>query len=427
MFSWNKAAMACLIIAGLIGPAMAQVPGSPESYTPQTTPYTGTEAWFCSRPGPVKGRCDANDLFSSPAFVSSLASPPCIGCSVPGAIAATALSASGAVSGAGFSNYFAAPPPFGSLTPNTAAATMLSASSSNGGYLTTTIDSRNNNTNGILVSGASSTLAQEITQSPLQIAWNPGFTGSPGGTFNTAGLTVTTTSTKTDQIYPWGIIGVVKNFTDVATPGNPNAVAINGTTFTYPVTASSASSSWGGNFVVDESNAAGITDPTLGYRIGTELDVYLNAADTTDINLKRIGLLIGVGPTSASTAVHGCCGIDISPGLGTLDYGIIFWPQGGATGNITTIIENPLSASHFTNFLVSPGFVVDNAGNTTANTMKLVSMTFATLPTCNAGSDGTVAYITDASATPAYNATVSAGGGSNRTLVLCRNSAWTFH
>jgi len=78
----------------------------------------------------------------------------------------------------------------------------LLSSSGGGGYITTAIDNRNNNTNGIQITGASTTQNQEITKSPLQVNWSPGFTGSPGGTFNTAAITAITTSNKSDQIYP---------------------------------------------------------------------------------------------------------------------------------------------------------------------------------------------------------------------------------
>ena len=99
MFLWNRAAAAFCLVC-IASSAMAQVAGSPGSYTPQTTPYTGTEIWYCSRPGPIKGSCSANNLFTSPSFTSSLsaalpgllAAPPSIGGTTPGQVSATALS-----------------------------------------------------------------------------------------------------------------------------------------------------------------------------------------------------------------------------------------------------------------------------------------------------------------------------------------------
>ena len=60
--------------------------------------------------------------------IGSLSVPPPIGNTTPNTGAFTTLSASGAVSGAGFSSYLLAPPPIGSGTPNTGAFTTFSAS-----------------------------------------------------------------------------------------------------------------------------------------------------------------------------------------------------------------------------------------------------------------------------------------------------------
>ena len=204
----------------------------------------------------------------------------------------------GGITGTGNAVLSASPTITGTLTSQG-----LLSSSGGGGYLTVDIDARNNNTNGIQITGASTTKAQEITQSPLQVNWNPGFTGSPGGTFNTAAIQAITTSTVNDQIYPWGIIGIVNNHTDVLTTGNPNAVAVNGTVFTYTVASSQAPSSYGGNFVIDTINAAPVVNPTA-YMIGVEIDGYYPTGSGTDANAKRIGLLVGAGPMTADLTVH---------------------------------------------------------------------------------------------------------------------------
>lgn len=60
---------------------------------------------------------------------ATFASPGAIGSTTPNTGAFTTLSASGTVSGAGFSNYLAAPPAIGSTTPNTGAFTTLAANS----------------------------------------------------------------------------------------------------------------------------------------------------------------------------------------------------------------------------------------------------------------------------------------------------------
>lgn len=72
----------------------------------------------------------ANTWTAPQSFSAGLAGP--IGASAPSTGAFTGLSASGAVSGAGFTNYFASPPTLGSTTPNTGAFTTLTANSYNG-------------------------------------------------------------------------------------------------------------------------------------------------------------------------------------------------------------------------------------------------------------------------------------------------------
>jgi hypothetical protein len=61
----------------------------------------------------------------------------------------------------------------------------------------------------------------------------------------------------------------------------------------------------------------------------------------------------------------------------------------------------------------------------TLTTPKLSSSTVAALPTCNAGAEGTISYVTDANA-PTYNATLT-GGGAVKTLAVCDGSNWTAH
>lgn len=84
------------------------VAGTPQSYTPEATPYTGSELWYCSPSGGTDRSCTTDNLFTSPGFATALgasvpaavtaalptafASPPCVGCTAPGQIAATTLS-----------------------------------------------------------------------------------------------------------------------------------------------------------------------------------------------------------------------------------------------------------------------------------------------------------------------------------------------
>ncbi len=121
-FSFLSLALA-LLCYGTI-PAAA---GAPDSYTPWGTPYTGTEIWYCERGG-ADGQCSIANVFTYPFAAALFASPPPIGTVTPNTGAFTNLSATGTVSGVGFTNLFAVPPPIGSTTPNTGAFTNLSAS-----------------------------------------------------------------------------------------------------------------------------------------------------------------------------------------------------------------------------------------------------------------------------------------------------------
>lgn len=65
------------------------------------------------------GAVTASGAISGAGFAAYLASPPCVGCTVPGSGAFGTLSATGTISGVGFSNYLASPPPIGGTAPNT--------------------------------------------------------------------------------------------------------------------------------------------------------------------------------------------------------------------------------------------------------------------------------------------------------------------
>ena len=73
----------------------------------------------------------ASGAVSGAGFTNWLASPPAIGGVAPAAGAFTTLSASGAVSGAGFTNWLASPPAIGGVAPAAGAFTALNAASGN--------------------------------------------------------------------------------------------------------------------------------------------------------------------------------------------------------------------------------------------------------------------------------------------------------
>lgn len=76
--------------------------------------------------------------------------------------------------------------------------------------------------------------------------------------------------------------------------------------------------------------------------------------------------------------------------------------------------------------VVEPTVALDVTGAIQASTtLKTGGYTVATLPTCNAGAAGTMAYVTNALA-PAWNAAL-AGGGAVTIGAFCNGAAWVAH
>jgi hypothetical protein len=87
--------------------------------------------WAQNKTCPTRPAGDSTNACASTAFVTTsvaanFASPPPLGNSTPNTVAATTLSATGAVSGTGFTALFASPPPIGITTPSSGAFTTLS-------------------------------------------------------------------------------------------------------------------------------------------------------------------------------------------------------------------------------------------------------------------------------------------------------------
>lgn len=68
----------------------------------------------------------ASGAVTGAGFTALFASPPAIGGTAPAAVHATTLSATGTVSGAGFTAYMASPPAIGGTTPAAVTATVIS-------------------------------------------------------------------------------------------------------------------------------------------------------------------------------------------------------------------------------------------------------------------------------------------------------------
>lgn len=124
----------------------------------------------------------------------------------------------------------------------------------------------------------------------------------------------------------------------------------------------------------------------------------------------------------------------IEPAAGVYLFSI-FTPSGAfaSVANTVTIVtatttNTPAVASSGSDTNVSLALTPKGTGtvNVTAGGLNLPSSTVAALPTCNAGLKGTLRYVTDAAATPVYNATAAAGS----TVVIpvfCNGANWTNH
>lgn len=104
--------------------------------------------------------------------------------------------------------------------------------------------------------------------------------------------------------------------------------------------------------------------------------------------------------------------INTQPGNGLL------WNDGTGSASVTS---TELSLGNITVDLNPAGSGLIEANGVT----QLRDYTVGTLPTCNAGSSGELAYVTDATS-PTYNATIT-GGGTIPALALCNGTNWTAH
>jgi hypothetical protein len=138
------------------------------------------------------------------------------------------------------------------------------------------------------------------------------------------------------------------------------------------------------------------------------------ASDGTDLNLTSAGagyvkVSTGLASKSGPLNLMSASGQNVALGMAGAGY----WIVQASTGTLY-----PASAYN----IGSSGHPVNTAY---AKSAQLIAYTVATLPACGAGTDGLLAYVSDA-LSPSYNATL-AGGSSIKTLALCNGSAWTAH
>ena len=142
--------------------------------------------------------------------------------------------------------------------------------------------------------------------------------------------------------------------------------------------------------------------------------------------------------SGANVAFFGSGGSEISTALaviGTATFNLAPKIKGSSTG-VTTLETANSSATNYTATLpANTGTIAETnlaqtftAIQTFDTTIKLKGYTVAGLTAahpCNAGAEGSMAYVTDADG-PTYNTTV-AGGGAVKVPVFCDGTNWTAH
>jgi len=278
----------------------------------------------------------ASGVVSGTGFTNYFASPPAIGSTAANTGAFTTLSASGTVSGIGFSNYLNAPPAIGGGTANSGAFTTLSASSTVSG------------------SGFSTYLA-----SPPAIGGTAPNTGT-FTTLQTTGLATLSSLTSSAATISGGSI-------DNAIIGGTTAAAITGTTIT-------ANTKLVSPYLDAVSSVSG---GSLRNSVGTALMTW--GAGSA---LVSFSAAVAMSPASANIIISptGTGTVTIAPATpSTMDNVQI----GGTTpkaGAFTTLsASGSVSGTGFSNYLAAPpaiGGATANAG--TFTTLGATSLSLST-------------------------------------------------
>lgn len=163
--------------------------------------------------------------------------------------------------------------------------------------------------------------------------------------------------------------------------------------------------------------------------VGLEADVELDAGATTT---RRVGIrAVNQGATSLGSGYDAAYAIDSTNSGGNFlhalyfanEYGGGFPIQSGGdlmAAQTSGTIANGINLPNLTmtgNILNFNHFVVSGAG-----IMTLTMITSASIPACAAGTNGGVAYVSDATSN-AYGA-VYTGGGAVRAMIHCNGSNW---
>ena len=387
----NRIPLAAAIVSSFL--STHSLAGTPQTYLPRATPYTGTELMYCSPAPNVDNSCSVAGMLASPTITSPVINGTITGSALTPYITAY-LAGNVSISGVPFTaaitptNNFGAAPFPGILLPTG---------------------------NPLYISGKPLSASEDRPSGTLYVAKDTtGYTGAaPTGTlsaihgFNNVGDNINSPQT--------GVLGESYNGgTHNSQPGgSAGAVGTYGAAYCG---VAGCTATWGG--VIAAYDVSGQSNPTNPL-IGLEVDNY---AHGTDSGLNRVGIQIAAGVPTAGT-------------INTVGHGILMAAD-GTTGQFTNMIDG--TSSHTQNIMTfgnvtctgiafnSPSYQLDCRGNMIANSVQLIAHTVATLPTCGSALYGTVMFVNDISNSITYRGT-PAGGGSQAANVLCASgSTWVF-
>lgn len=165
------------------------------------------------------------------------------------------------------------------------------------------------------------------------------------------------------------------------------------------------------NLAVPYSSALSVADPPLFYGEST-------LGGTVD--RRGPSILIGQRITAANPTT---AAVDLYSGAGAVDEKYWRFTNTGASQACLATMTDVYSAGNNAWCAARTGTTVNSVNFSVPIALKI--LTVGTLPTCNGGAQGQLAYVSDATG-PTYNATLT-GGGSVRTLALCNATNWVAH
>lgn len=184
-----------------------------------------------------------------------------------------------------------------------------------------------------------------------------------------------------------------------------------------------------------KADAAFVTNPYNEKPFRTGLLFAENSIDATGIAYRQglsivTGIDMGLATVSyAAMILPNNVGIRAKKADGSADLGILYLDNSNKLNIGSDVTTQAVMAPnvYFATGWTTPGNAasLDSSGSVAALRVKVSPVTYGSLPTCNTAAEGTMAYITDASApVAAWHQAVTAGGGTTRTFVQCAGTGW---